>query len=444
MTFVNEKVQGVFPFDAGDQTKLPQGWQLLPLGDVADIRAGSSFPPKYQGRRQGDYPFIKVSDMNNEGNALFMHCVNNWVTGDVLKILKAHPFPRYTVIFPKVGGAVYTNKKRLLVTDSIVDNNVMGVAVREQSLCLAEYLLFWFQSIDLSELSNPGPLPSITAQRLKTTQISLPPLTEQRGIAHVLSTIQRAIEAADKVIAAAHAMKQSMLRHLFTFGAVTVQDSSAVLLKETDIGSVPEHWQITKLGQVATQAQYGLSQRGSQTGQVPILRMNNLEGGQVNTDNLQYVDLDAKTLSKFRLNHGDILFNRTNSYELVGKTAMFDLSGDYVFASYLIRLVTDASRLDPPFATYYMNTSFGQAQLKTFASRGVSQSNISASKVKDFRLPLPPLSEQREIVRILSAIDRKLDAETRRKSALQALFKSSLQQLMTGTIRVGTEFAQAD
>jgi len=172
--------------------------------------------------------------------------------------------------------------------------------------------------------------------------------------------------------------------------------------------------------------------------------MNNLQDGKVVIANiqggLQYVELDDKTVTKFRLAAGDLLFNRTNSFELVGKTSLFELRGDFVFASYIVRLQLDSKRLDPRFANYCLNMPATQARLKFLASRGVSQSNINATKLKGFEIPLPPLPEQREIVAQLSAVDAKLAAEESRRSALVALFQSLLHYQMTGQVRL-PEFA---
>ena len=149
-------------------------WETIRLEEIADIRAGSAFPIKYQGNVEGKYPFYKVSDMNLTGNETLMHASNNWVEEDTVKTLKAKSFPKDTVIFPKVGAAVHTNKKRLLSCNSLVDNNVMGVTIRDYDLCIPYYLLYWFEFIDLGDLSNPGPLPAITATTIKNTKI--PPI----------------------------------------------------------------------------------------------------------------------------------------------------------------------------------------------------------------------------------------------------------------------------
>ena len=147
-------------------------------------------------------------------------------------------------------------------------------------------------------------------------------------------------------------------------------------------------------------------------------------------DDLQYVDIDDVTLGKFRLQAGDVLFNRTNSYDLVGKTALFNHPGQFVFASYLVRLRTEPSKLIAEFLNYYLNWDVAQLRMRALASRGVSQSNINATKLKAFEIPFPPLDEQRSIVRMLDAVETKAHAEDQRRSASRGVF-GALQAALT-------------
>jgi type I restriction enzyme S subunit len=108
-----------------------------------------------------------------------------------------------------------------------------------------------------------------------------------------------------------------------------------------------------------------------------------------------------------------------------------------VFASYLVRVAVDQTRLDPRYLNHFLNWGVAQSELKKLASRGVSQANISASKLRDFAIPIPPtVDEQGEIVAILDAIDRKIDLHKRKRAVLEDLFKALLHKLMTGEIRV--------
>ena len=267
-------------------------------------------------------------------------------------------------------------------------------------------------------------------------KIPLPPLPEQRSIASVLSTAQHAKEKTDAVITATKALKKSLMKHLFAYGPVSLEEVENVPLKETEIGLVPEAWDGKGIGEAIRGTQYGISLRGNQQGQYPILRMNNLIDGRVDTSDLQYVDLDEGNFKKFQLNKGDILFNRTNSFELVGKSALFDSDDDFIFASYLIRVVPNTSQLVPEYLNYYLNWDTTQRRLKMLASRGVSQSNINATKLRGFSIHYPPLFVQQRIASILSTVDEKIEKEETKKKALDELFKTLLSILMTGKIRV--------
>ena len=217
-------------------------WKVVRLEKIADMRGGASFPKAYQGNTEGKYPFYKVSDMNTEGNETLMQASNNWVEEDTVEILRAKLFSKDTVIFPKVGAAVHTNKKRLLSCDSLVDNNVMGVTIRDCNLCIPYYLLYWFESVDLVDFSNPGPLPSITVTTVKNAKIPLPPLPEQRAIAHILQTIQEAKAARQRELALERERKAALMDHLFSYG------TKGEPRKQTEIGEIPESWEVIRLG----------------------------------------------------------------------------------------------------------------------------------------------------------------------------------------------------
>src|SRR6266511_2993215 len=206
-------------------------------------------------------------------------------------------------------------------------------------------------------------------------------------------------------------------------------------LRSTDIGILPESWRVVGLGEALRQAQYGLSVRGQKSGSYPILRMNCQERGRVVFRDLQFVDLDDRTLESYRLNEGDILFNRTNSHELVGRSALFDGSRTAVFASYLLRLATDQSKLLPAFLNFYLASEPAQESLKSFATRGVSQSNISASKLRLLRIPQPPIEEQSAIADVLSKLQATVDRQDRIVGTLKELKAATMAKLFREGLR---------
>lgn len=271
---------------------------------------------------------------------------------------------------------------------------------------------------------------------LEQWSMPFPPVPEQRAIADVLSKIQGAVEVQDKLVTMLKELKAATTAKLFREGLHSEP------LKQTEIGEIPKSWEVVPLGQLLRTAQYGLSVRGEKTGRYPILRMNCQEEGEVVFRDLQYVDLDEITFNAFKLNDGDILFNRTNSIDLVGRTAIFRGTEAAVFASYLIRLCLDERMILPDFLNYYLNLERAQVALKTLATRGVSQSNISASKLRLFHVPLPPKQDQAEVIKTLHGLTGPLEAAIRKRNILRTLFSSMLHLLMTGQVRVDCDHSE--
>lgn len=201
------------------------------------------------------------------------------------------------------------------------------------------------------------------------------------------------------------------------------------------VGADPADWEVLPLGDLLVLSQYGLSIRGERSGAVPILRMNCQQDGQVVFRNLQFVDLEPRLLSNYRLQDGDLLFNRTNSYELVGRTALFQGEREAVFASYLVRLRVDRTRVHPDFLNLFLNLPSTQERLKGLATRGVSQSNISASKLKTLPVVLPPLDEQWRIAEALVAIQSARKVENERIERLKALRAATMAKLFREGLR---------
>ncbi|WP_434025861.1 restriction endonuclease subunit S [[Pseudomonas] boreopolis] len=202
---------------------VPESWQVTSLEAVAIVRGGTSFPPALQGKHQGAFPFCKVSDMNLPGNELEMRSAANWIDRADLEQLRAKPFPRETIIFPKVGGALHTNKKRLLIRDALVDNNIMGVTIIENVPCRPKYLFAWFQTINLSSIANAGPLPSINSSQLYELKLPLPDLAEQDDIIAILDAIDRKIELHRKKRAVLEELFKALLHKLMT-GEIRVDE----------------------------------------------------------------------------------------------------------------------------------------------------------------------------------------------------------------------------
>lgn len=165
---------------------------------------------------------------------------------------------------------------------------------------------------------------------------------------------------------------------------------------------VPEGWSLFALQDLIRRSQYGTSVKAdgnAKTG-VPVLRMGNIRDGRIDLSDLKYMDPAKEDVASYTVRRGDILFNRTNSPELVGKAAVYDLDGrPVVFASYLVRVECDERLVDSRYVCGWINSPWGRFWARTVRTDCVSQSNINASKLLSLPVPVPPLAEQREIVR---------------------------------------------
>ena len=203
---------------AGTQEgSLPHGWKWAKLGDTCQVVNGSGFPTKYQGHTTLPVPFIKVSDMNRSEDGVNVSVAANTVDDKILAVTRAKKCPPGTVIFPKVGGAVFTNKKRILRNESAFDNNIMGLVPGK--LCLALWLFYCLQLIDLASLANVQALPSIKASVVKEVKIPLPPLLEQNRMVSVLNeqmaSAEDARKSAEAQLGEVKAMPATLLRRAF-------------------------------------------------------------------------------------------------------------------------------------------------------------------------------------------------------------------------------------
>lgn len=212
-----------------------------------------------------------------------------------------------------------------------------------------------------------------------------------------------------------------------------------IISKEKEPYEIPKNWKWSKLRNICFSFTYGTSEKSSIEGKIPVIRMGNLQKGKIIYKNLAYTS-NSLEIEKYKLKKGDILFNRTNSPELVGKTALFDGKQNCIYAGYLIKIEFPQNRVIPYYFNQYMQTNYIKQVCLSVKSDGVSQSNINAQKLSNFIFPLPPLKEQEEIVRILDEIlekESKIKELIELEEAIELLEKSILDKAFRG--KLGTQ-----
>ena len=158
---------------------------------------------------------------------------------------------------------------------------------------------------------------------------------------------------------------------------------------------IPESWEWARVGDVCTNIQYGSSKKSAPTGAVPVLRMGNIQNGRIDYNKLVFTS-DEDDIRKYSLEVDDLLFNRTNSKELVGKVALYKGERPAIYAGYLVRLTP--VNISADYLNYVMQSQYYWGYCQSVRSDAIGQSNINAEKLKRFVVPLPPLAEQKRIV----------------------------------------------
>ncbi len=168
----------------------------------------------------------------------------------------------------------------------------------------------------------------------------------------------------------------------------------------------PKGWEIVTVGDLVTEVKYGTSSPAVEGGQYPYLRMNNLTyDGHLDLADLKYIDVSDEEKEKCVVRKGDVLFNRTNSVELVGKTAVFDLPDEMIIAGYIIRIRL-GERMLPAVFSQYMNMEALKDILRNMAKGAVNQANINAQELQSIKIYVPDMQLQKEFIEIKEQVDK--------------------------------------
>jgi type I restriction enzyme S subunit len=211
-------------------------------------------------------------------------------------------------------------------------------------------------------------------------------------------------------------------------------------LTEAELGELPglpEGWKWVRLGNLSTGVEYGSSKKSSETGKIPVIRMGNMQEGKIDWDDLVYTS-DSEEIEKYLLMKGDVLFNRTNSPELVGKTVVYLGEQPAIFAGYLIRVNHFPEAIDSKLLNYFLNSYLAKNQGNKVKTDGVNQSNINGQKLSNYPIPLSTVIEQHQIVQEIESrlsvcdhleqeIEKALQqSEALRQSILKKAFEGKL------------------
>lgn len=267
--------------------------------------------------------------------------------------------------------------------------------------------------------SAGGLSPRVKFKDLSNFELFLPGKDAQEKMAELLW-------CGDSVIQSLTYLKEELFKTKHALFKEAIYSSTPVL---GDFGYLKSKHPVVKLGSLLDDVQYGISESLDEAGEVPVLRMNNIQEGVLDTRDLKYYSVNGTELDKFILNNGDVLFNRTNSFDLVGKTCLFDQDKQYTFASYLIRLVTNKGLLLPSFLNFYMNTAIGMAKIRKYRTPGVSQSNINAQSLRNLVIPFPEIDFQKRLMKKINKIQESENLASENLASAELVQKALVSQV---------------
>ncbi|MFE9778625.1 restriction endonuclease subunit S [Streptomyces sp. NPDC005775] len=405
--------------------ELPAGWAISTLDQVAAWGSGGTPKAGTSAYYGGGIPWAVIGDLSDGP----LRETASTLTEAGIANSSAKWVPAGAVLI-----AMYGSIGKLGIAEcSVTTNQAIAYAAPDDRVIDRKFL-FWYlrsQRAELLRAGKGGAQQNISQTVLKAWPVPIPPLAEQHRIVEALEGHLSRLDAAVGLMGHARTRSRILSRSVVEraqsgnlAGPEESDDSADSLLADIAglsegassmkrrkspafhplSGSVspPTHWSVRPLGDLCSLIEYGTSAKAHSEpsgGDVPVLRMGNIQNGRLDWGNLKYLSRGQDGIDKLLLNDGDILFNRTNSAELVGKAAVYRaVNGPATFASYLIRCRTWPG-VDPDWVALCINSVEGRRYINSVVSQQVGQANVNGTKLSSFPIMLPPSSEQTRIVR---------------------------------------------
>jgi len=407
-------------------------WIRKKLGEICHkIKAGGTPSRKVLEYWNGDIPFVKIEDISSTN--LYLGDTQEKISQKGLENSNAWILPPNSVLFSIYGsiGEVAINKIPVATNQAILGlipkNEIINHKFLAYSLkAFGKYLI----SYNIQSTQK-----NLTLEIVKNFEIPLPPLPIQQKIVKILDTIQEAIDIQEKIIEKAKELKKSLMAELFKYGVPSFRKGRK--LKKTEIGEIPEDWEVVRLREVALDFLGGgtpsTNVREYWDGEIPWTTSSIIEEGKVcilkngqrYITQLGYENSSTKIVPAFNL----LVGTRVG----VGKVAINEI--DIAINQDLTGIIINREKINLFYLAYTLTSPRCQAFFNNY-KRGATIKGIPRSDLETMLIPLPPLSEQQDIAEILQTIDQKIEIEKRKKELYEELFKTMLNKIMNQEIDV--------
>lgn len=364
---------------------IPEHWEWKKLDDVVNILDRHRDPIKKSVRKERVQGMDKSERVPYYGATGQAGWIDDYIFDKELVLLGEDGAPFSN---PASGEVSY-----MIDGKSWVSNHAHVLEGKDRVM-LNKYLCYVLRSVNYTEYVNGSTREKLTQTSMKKIKLPVPSLSEQEAIVDKLDEIFERIEEIQNAQEKIEKIYQDIS---FAFFTSRVRDADTKKLET---------------GELINSTQYGSSNATNSDGNgYPSLRMGNYNlRGEMDYSKIKYQDLEGDDFEKYRVEKGDVLFNRTNSKDLVGKMCIYDGGlEDAVFASYLIRVELNEDRVLPEYFVTYMNSHLGEVERQGKLKQAVSQANINATELREMEMAVPSLERQKEIVKSLNYMRSKVD-----------------------------------
>lgn len=372
---------------------MPDRWIIKPLGQIAEFQRGFDLPASK--RLNGSIPIISSGGLSGYHNAAKVKAPGI-VTG------------RYG----SIGEVFYVEEDFWPLNTSLWVKNFHGNHPK--------YIYYLLLNFDFKKFSDKTGVPGINRNDLHSVNIKLPPIGEQKKIAKILSTWDKAITTTEKLLANSEQQKKALLQQLLT--------------GKKRFPGFSSEWKKFALGDVFEKVTNGLTYDSKATDGLPVTRIETISTGKINYSKVGWAPKEENTL-RFKLKHGDVLYSHINSLEHIGRVAFYE--GELpLYHGMNLLLLRASSEFSNLFLFHLLNSHVGKKYAKIHAKSAVNQASISTTDLKSFKVRLPELKEQQKIAEVLSISDREIEILKQKLNFLKQEKKALMQQLLTGKRRV--------
>ncbi|WP_169713719.1 restriction endonuclease subunit S [Paludifilum halophilum] len=404
-------------------------WKEIKLKDICHIIGGGTPSKRNPEYWDGYIPWVTPTDVT-KNKLRELEFTSSYITQVGLAESSAKLIPPGSILMTTratIGECVIN--KVTMATNQGFTNFICKEKVFNKYL----YYTLIAHKPQFDKLGSGSTFKEVSKQIIKSYPVLLPPLPEQRKIAAILSSVDEAIEKTEAIITQTETVKKGLMQKLLTRGIGHTR------FKKTEIGEIPEEWEIKNIQQVSSFVSRGKGPKYVEHSSFKVINQKCIQWNSIELNEAKYVDEQTKATWKEELfvKKNDVLLNSTGTGTIGRTNIMNSTSGDLVVDSHVTIVRTREEILNPHFLKYYLETQRTQQRLEVLCYTGsTNQIELSKTQLLQFPIPIPSLYEQSRIAEVLSSVEAKIQEEEQHLTQLQTLKKGLMQVLLTGKVRV--------